>query len=191
MQDKSRDNPRFCGIGVRRSAGRRQLESSPVKTSPNSETAPEPVPRDGQTVLRTPEIAHWISYRSPAWHFTVPTLTSRKGAKAQSWKCWKLESSVLPLRLCKRPAVPARLVIGGLIKSPTSCVLNTISPSQAAPVHGDNRKDSQRHGTEKLPSSVASVKSVVQIGAPCFNRRSRRLHRCATEPVSGICSKTD
>jgi len=55
---------------------------------------------DGETVLRTLEIVYRISCRRVTWHLPAATLTSRKGAKAQSWKCWKFEPSVLPLRLC-------------------------------------------------------------------------------------------
>ncbi|MFM7056000.1 MAG: hypothetical protein ACKO2P_03655, partial [Planctomycetota bacterium] len=45
------------------------------------------------------EIVYRISCRRAAWHLAVATLTSRKGAKAQSWKCLKFEPFVLPLRL--------------------------------------------------------------------------------------------
>ncbi|MFM7036182.1 MAG: hypothetical protein ACKO2L_00535, partial [Planctomycetaceae bacterium] len=54
---------------------------------------------DDETVLRTLEIVYRISCRRAARHLAVATLTSRKGGKAQSWKCWKFEPFVLPLRL--------------------------------------------------------------------------------------------
>ena len=63
---------------------------------------------------------------------------------------------------------------------PTTNLHPNCSRKTDSSVHGDNSRESHRHWTEKLPSSV---KSVVQIGIPCFNHSSRRLHRYATEPV--------
>ncbi|MFM7920605.1 MAG: hypothetical protein ACKPJJ_10290, partial [Planctomycetaceae bacterium] len=40
---------------------------------------------DDETVLRTLEIVCRISCRRAAWHLAAATLTSRKGAKAESW----------------------------------------------------------------------------------------------------------
>gem|GEM_PF-4487404 len=58
-------------------------------------------------MLRTLEIVSRISCGRAGGHLAVPTLTSRKGAKAQSWNCWKFEPSVLPLRHPRAKLLPS------------------------------------------------------------------------------------
>ena len=94
---------------------------------------------DGETVLRTLEIVDRISCRRAAWHPAAATLTSRKGPRAQSWKCWKFEPSVLPLRLCERPTVPVQGIAvragnwQAELKTSQFARIRTVSTSQAYP----------------------------------------------------------
>jgi|GEM_PF-5182878 len=53
---------------------------TPTPTHKNTAT-----PSDGETVVRALAIVSRISCRRAGGHLAVPTLTSRKGAKAHSW----------------------------------------------------------------------------------------------------------
>ena len=119
---------------------------------------------DDETVLRTLEIVYRISCRRAAWHLAFATLTSRKGPRAQSWKCWKFEPSVLPLRLCvfaslrlcERPTVPAQGIAERAVnwqaelKTSQFARIHTVSSSQprppgSSPVCSQDSRELQGH----------------------------------------------